>query len=130
MQHLLEKFDGKWSKQVIIEVLEDALIQDDLDYTIDIIKKFAKRGVRFAIDDFGSGYSSLSYLRQLPVYELKIDKQFVINLFSDNNDKIVEMVVDIGHSFGFKVTAEGVESKKHMDYLHRCKSCILYKVFI
>ena len=68
-------------------------------------------GVRLSVDDFGTGYSSLTYLRGLPVDEVKVDKSFVEAVVSDPADRaVVRAVVDIAHTLGMRVVAEGVES--------------------
>jgi EAL domain-containing protein (putative c-di-GMP-specific phosphodiesterase class I) len=74
------------------------------------IELFAANGVSVAIDDYGSGLSSLAYLRQLPAHELKIDKMFVQNLTNGQRDALlVRSTIDLAHGLGMKVTAEGVE---------------------
>ena len=68
------------------------------------------RGITIAIDDFGTGYSSLSYLKTLPIDSLKIDRGFINDICSDENDqKIVQTLVTMAHSMNMKVVAEGVE---------------------
>lgn len=76
------------------------------------LDELKQRGVRLSIDDFGAGYSSLSYLKRLPADALKIDRSFIGGLGEDVEDTvIVQMIVDLAHAFGMEVVAEGVESK-------------------
>jgi EAL domain-containing protein (putative c-di-GMP-specific phosphodiesterase class I) len=80
--------------------------------------RLSKRGVRLAIDDFGSGYASLSHLKQLPVDVLKIDKSFIQNMgTSEDDDAIVRSTVELAHSVGVRVVAEGVESEETLSRL-------------
>ena len=104
---------GLWSvnlERLTVEVTENALLVDR-DRSHRVLTELRELGVRISIDDFGTGYSSLAYLKQIPADELKIDRSFVINMLADEADRrIVEQVVALGHSFGLKVVAEGVES--------------------
>ena len=100
-----------------IEVTERAVI-GERDTAIQILRRLADQGVGIAIDDFGVGQATFSYLRHLPVTELKIDKMFVKHLATDDNDKIiVQSIVELSHRLGYRVTAEGVESQGALDYL-------------
>jgi diguanylate cyclase (GGDEF)-like protein len=84
-----------------------------------LLARLSERGVRVAVDDFGSGYASLSHLKQLPVDVLKVDKSFVQNIGTDEEDEaIVRSTIDLAHSLGVAVVAEGVESE---DVLHRLR---------
>lgn len=91
------------------EITETAVI-DNPELALRHIELFAKSGVSIAIDDYGSGLSSLAYLRQLPAHELKIDKMFVENLTRGKKDALlVRSTIDLAHGLGLAVTAEGVE---------------------
>jgi len=92
-----------------IEITETSVIEDP-EAAIETLEALAAANVQVAIDDFGSGLSSLAYLKRLPVSELKIDKMFVSQLTSSNRDPlIVRASIDLAHAMDMTVTAEGVE---------------------
>src|SRR3954454_14370801 len=96
--------------RVILEVTETSLLSDPARAAATLSALHAA-GIRISIDDFGAGQTSLGYLAQLPVSELKIDKAFVLAMAADSrNAAIVRSVIELGHSLGFTVTAEGVET--------------------
>jgi diguanylate cyclase (GGDEF)-like protein/PAS domain S-box-containing protein len=98
--------------------ITESIIMSDPKIAMEIITDLTSMGIRFSIDDFGTGYSSLGYLQRLPVDEIKIDKSFVINMMKDDNSlKIVRSIIELGHSLGLKVVAEGVEDKETYDRL-------------
>jgi EAL domain-containing protein (putative c-di-GMP-specific phosphodiesterase class I) len=80
--------------------------------------KLSQLGVKLSIDDYGTGFSSLAYVKQLPVDELKIDKSFVMDMIHNENDAvIVRSTIDLAHNLGLKVVAEGVDSREKQDLL-------------
>lgn len=84
------------------------------------LKKLRDMGVRIALDDFGKGYSSLSYLKQLPITTLKIDKSFIDGVHTDNGNKtLTGHIITIGNDMGMCVIAEGVEKQEQLEYLIR-----------
>ncbi|MCK4710427.1 MAG: EAL domain-containing protein, partial [Gammaproteobacteria bacterium] len=96
--------------------LTESLMMQDIDLSINIMEEFDCMGVKLSIDDFGTGFSSLAYLKQLPVNELKIDKSFVIDMNKNENDKIiVQSTINLGHNLGLKVVAEGIENQELLD---------------
>jgi EAL domain-containing protein (putative c-di-GMP-specific phosphodiesterase class I) len=99
------------------EITESAIMANP-ENALDVLMRLHEMGIRFSIDDFGIGYSSLSYLKKLPVDSIKIDKSFVINMVKDTNDAvIVRSTIDLGHNMGLKVVAEGVETQDIWDRL-------------
>ncbi|MCI0562215.1 MAG: EAL domain-containing protein, partial [Nitrososphaera sp.] len=100
-----------------LEITESAIMADP-SRAIDLLGELTKLGVRISIDDFGTGYSSLGYLQKLPVYAIKIDKSFVMNIHERKIDaSIVECTIRYGHNLGLEVVAEGVENKQAWDQL-------------
>ncbi|WNV75957.1 EAL domain-containing protein [Geodermatophilus sp. DSM 44513] len=101
---------GYPADQLCLEVTESALAEDD-DVGVVLLQQLSRRGVRLAIDDFGTEYSALGRLRRLPVTCLKIDKVFVADLASDGRDEaIVRAITDLARSMELEVVAEGVET--------------------
>jgi diguanylate cyclase (GGDEF)-like protein len=93
-----------------VEITED-LFLDDFDRSRTVLERLRAHGVRIAIDDFGSGYSALCYLRDLPIDELKLDKQFIAPILMDAKARaVVRAVVDLAHVLGVTTVAEGVEN--------------------
>ena len=98
-----------------IELTEDSLVQSD-DASLASLNRIRKLGVDLAIDDFGKGYSSLTYLKQIPAAEIKIDKRFIGTIAIDTKDqKIVETVISLARAFGMRVVAEGVDSAEALE---------------
>jgi len=92
-----------------LEVTETALMADPAR-ALAVLTRLSALGVGLAVDDFGAGYSSLAYLKTLPVAELQIDKGFVREMAEDGTDAaIVAATVTLGHALGLRVVAEGIE---------------------
>ncbi|MFQ5879807.1 MAG: putative bifunctional diguanylate cyclase/phosphodiesterase, partial [Dehalococcoidia bacterium] len=102
-----------------LEITEGTAMQN-LASTIAVLHDLREMGVRIAIDDFGAGYSSLSYLKNLPVDALKIDRSFVCDLTTDPSDAaIAAAVIAMAHTLDLKVVAEGVENEDQLAFLRR-----------
>ncbi|WP_426013414.1 putative bifunctional diguanylate cyclase/phosphodiesterase [Caulobacter sp. DWR2-3-1b2] len=99
------------------EITETAVIGNP-DVALGVLDKLSAAGIAVSIDDYGSGLSSLAYLKQISADELKIDKAFVLSLEKDGKDALlVKSTIDLAHSLGLKVTAEGVESREALAML-------------
>jgi diguanylate cyclase (GGDEF)-like protein len=102
---------------VTFELTESGVMSDPAK-ALPILRELHSLGVELAVDDFGTGYSSLAYLRQLPVDQVKIDKSFVLGMGTDLGDlAVVRSIVELGHSLGLTVVAEGVEEDVARDQL-------------
>jgi diguanylate cyclase (GGDEF)-like protein/PAS domain S-box-containing protein len=113
---------GLEARYLELEVTEDVLMED-ADSTASVLQELKTMGVHFAVDDFGIGYSSLSYLRQFPIDVLKIDQSFIHQITSDPDDSsIVSAIIHMGKSLKHLVIAQGVETQEQRAYLQtqRC----------
>jgi len=116
-------------KLINLELTETVLLED-LTIARPLLKDLSKYGVGIHIDDFGAGYSSLSYLAELPVQTLKIDQSFVERLTeSETNARVVQAVIALGKAMGLEVIAEGVETEQQMEMV-RTFGCDLAQGFL
>jgi diguanylate cyclase (GGDEF)-like protein len=99
-----------------LEITESALM-DDPELAAQTLKRLRDLGVGISVDDFGTGYSSLSYLRRFPVTSVKIDRTFVDALGTPDDDAMVAGIVNLAHTLGLKVVAEGVENEVQLQTL-------------
>ena len=113
---------GTDPRRVVLEVTETMLLADP-PRAAATLRRLHDAGFQISIDDFGAGQTSLGYLAMLPISELKIDKSFVFGLLEDErNAAIVRSVIELGHSLGLSVIAEGVETEAALERL-RAFSC-------
>jgi diguanylate cyclase (GGDEF)-like protein len=102
---------------LILEITERTLLQDE-QQARNVLTQLNDIGIRVSIDDYGTGYSSLATLRQLPIQQVKIDRCFVTGIPTDtSNDAIVRSTIDLAHALGALVVAEGVEATSELDRL-------------
>ncbi|WP_417442227.1 EAL domain-containing protein [Idiomarina sp.] len=115
---LVEKQIEQWGidpKRIELEITE-SIVMEDPDLVADILRRLKQQGIQVAIDDFGVGFSSLSYLQKLPLDRIKIDKTFVNNSDEKSGKIIIETIVDMARRLGLKVLAEGIEEQAQLDY--------------
>ncbi|MFH2113136.1 MAG: EAL domain-containing protein, partial [Spirochaetota bacterium] len=108
---------GLTPSRLKLEITESTIMKNT-DDAIERIKEIKQRlpGICFMIDDFGTGYSSLAYLSRLPVDFLKIDISFVMNLAERQNEKVVNAIINLGHSLDLGIIAEGIETEAQLAY--------------
>ena len=105
------------SELLEFEITETTIMIDPVR-AMTVLSELSAMGVSLSLDDFGTGHAALSYLKRLPVTQLKIDKSFVLNMESDADDAIiVKSIIDLGHNLGLGVVAEGVETRGLWDRL-------------
>jgi len=110
------------ANMLTLEITETAMMSDPIRAR-SVLHKLNEMNIILAIDDYGTGFSSLSYLKLLPVHELKIDKSFIFDMLENENDAIiVKSTIELAHNLGFKVIAEGVENNETLLQLrtHKC----------
>ncbi len=107
--------------------LTESIMMDAVEEKIDILRQLKSLGLALAVDDFGVGFSSLNYLRRLPVDELKIDQSFIRDLFEEDNSlALASSVIYLGKNLGMLTVAEGVRNKKQLDFLKQ-QRCDLFQ---
>ena len=106
--------------EIEFELTETAVMSSTADIELNL-NKLHEYGVKVSIDDFGTGYSSLARLKSLPIYALKIDRSFILELMSDENDQaIVSTIISLAKSLGIEVIAEGIETQEQEQFLRDC----------
>ena len=116
LQNLKES--GCRPEWIELEIVE-RFIMKDATKSIALLKRFRELGLDISIDDFGTGHSSLAYLKELPITKLKIDQSFVQNLENSSEDRaIARTIIELGRGLGLVVLAEGVETKAQKELIH------------
>ena len=111
------KDNGLEGDSLDLELTESSLVED-LEGAVLIMQELRKLGITLSLDDFGTGFSSLSYLRKMPIHTLKIDRSFVVNLHEYAEDrKLIRSIISLGHDLGLEVVAEGVETPRQLAFL-------------
>ncbi|MBU2711488.1 sensor domain-containing phosphodiesterase [Zooshikella harenae] len=113
---ILEEYDVGCDA-VQFEVTESCILKD-FDAALMNMNLLSNLGFKFLIDDFGTGYSSLSYLQRMPIYKVKLDRSFIINIDKENADcMLVHNIINLSHDIGLAVVAEGVENNEQLSIL-------------
>lgn len=106
-------------EMLILEISEAVLLKD-MENNVNTLKKLSNMGVQIAIDNFGSGYSSLSYIQTLPLHVLKIDRSFIEKIKSkDDSSTILFAIVSMAKGLGLSIVAEGVETEEQLNFLKK-----------
>ena len=110
---------GLAAEYLQLEITETSLMKNTAD-SQQTLTRFRDMGVHISIDDFGTGFSSMGYLKRFPLHSLKIDRSFVKDIHDDNEDAaIATAIISMAHALGLRVTAEGVETEAQRDFLAR-----------
>jgi len=113
---LLEKYQVN-PELIELEITESVLI-DDFESVVEKLHTLKEYGIKISLDDFGTGFSSLSYLKGLPIDTLKIDKSFIDTVIEDNSTRVItESIIAMVKKLGCETVAEGVETQEQFDYL-------------
>ncbi len=118
LEHMLKILEQQEVSANFIELeITEGAVMDDVDQAIETMQALHNAGFQLAMDDFGTGYSSLSYLKRFPIQKLKIDRSFISELENDDSKSITRAIIQMSHSLGLNVLAEGVETKEQLQYL-------------
>jgi diguanylate cyclase (GGDEF)-like protein/PAS domain S-box-containing protein len=121
---------GLAAERLELEITEGVLIED-MDRGLALLRRLKALGVQIAMDDFGSGYSSLTYLQAFPFDKIKIDRTFVMNLGSNSQSAaIIRAVIGLGFGLDIPIMAEGVETQEQLDFLRKANCCRVQGYFI
>jgi EAL domain-containing protein (putative c-di-GMP-specific phosphodiesterase class I) len=110
--------------------LTESMLVSNIEIVIEKMLMLKAKGVGFSLDDFGTGFSSLSYLKRMPLNQLKIDQSFVRDVLTDSNDaSIVKTIITLAESLNLNVIAEGVETAAQREFLANA-GCHAYQGYL
>jgi len=116
LREILEA-NGLPAQTVELEITESMALSDVI-HSIEVVRQLKEIGARIAVDDFGTGHSSLNYLRRFDIDQIKIDRSFVAGIGLERSDEaIVKAIIAMGHGLGLRIVAEGVETREQCDFL-------------
>jgi diguanylate cyclase (GGDEF)-like protein len=116
ISELLER-SGIQPSDLILEITEST-VMEDTDVTLKNFQELTKMGLRISVDDFGTGYSSLSYLKRFPIHAIKIDRSFIKDVITSEDDAtIANTIISMAHNLNMIVVAEGVETEDQLMFL-------------
>ncbi|HEY4555541.1 MAG TPA: EAL domain-containing protein, partial [Lysobacter sp.] len=120
VQHVAQVMQDHAVPADVLELeITESLLMASPERAIELMRQIVALGASFSIDDFGTGYSSLAYLKRFPIDRLKIDRSFVRDLGSDEDDAaICNSIIGLAHALGIRTVAEGVETQLQLDWLH------------
>ena len=125
---MIQKYNVS-AKNLEFEITESISMRN-VSSTLKILNQLKEIGVSIAIDDFGTGHSSLSYLKKFPINTLKIDRSFITDIATNEDDKIIaQTIIHMACSLGFKTVAEGVETQEHINILQEMQCDLLQGYF-
>ncbi len=118
IQRVLEE-TGLGSECLVLEITESSTMED-MPYAVNVLNKFMNMGIRISLDDFGTGHSSLAYLKDLPIHNLKIDRSFIKDVAENPYSRaITEAILAMSRGLELNTIAEGVEDQEQLDFLKR-----------
>ncbi|MDP4178631.1 MAG: EAL domain-containing protein, partial [Bacillota bacterium] len=110
--------------------ITESIFVSTMDYATDVLNKLKELGIKIALDDFGKGYSSLSYICSFPIDSLKIDKSFIDDITTnEKKDSIVGSIISLVHDLDISVISEGIETTEQLQCL-KCHSCDYIQGFL
>ena len=115
-------------EQLVLEITEGILLHGRVDFG-SVLSDLKLLGVRLSVDDFGAGYSSLAYLQQLPIDQIKVDRGFMLESIAHGDRRVMESIIRLAHDLGLEVVAEGVETQVEFEAM-QASGCDVVQGFL